>query len=166
MAENNLTYETLWQVLQKEKQTNEIQVVGKTFYNDISEFIKTLEKDKTEENEQIKNNTIRLSNDLYERRKQKILVYVAYNRQLPQPLPLEETNFYNKTMESFKSNQFTYYLSKESKKAMFESLYDIPEMLLPSGNKIGPLTKNQTVAIENTDDAIFLINNALCKKIG
>ena len=28
MTENDLTYETLWQVLQKEKQTNEIQVVG------------------------------------------------------------------------------------------------------------------------------------------
>jgi hypothetical protein len=163
---DTITYDLLWQILQREKQTNEIQIVPKTFYREIADMIKTLEKDKTEDAGQTKANAVKLSNDLYERRKQKILVYVAYGRALPQQLPQEEANFYNKIADSFKANQFTYYLSNESRKAMLESLYDIPEMLLPSGNKIGPLTKAQTVSVESSEDAIFLVNNALCKKIG
>jgi DNA replication initiation complex subunit (GINS family) len=162
---DNITYDLLWQILQKEKQSNEIQMVPRTFFSDIAGIIRTLEKEKTEENEQVKSNMIKLSNDLYERRKQKILIYIAYGRQLPQPLPQEEVGFYGRITEAFKSNQFASYLSSESRKSMLESLYDIPEMLLPSGNKIGPLSKAQTIVVESNDDATFLINNALCKKI-
>lgn len=163
---DNITYDLLWQILQREKQTNEIQMVPKTFFHDIAGLIKELEKEKTEESEQTKRNMIKLSNDLYERRKQKILIYIAYGRQLPQPLPQVEVDFYGKVTGAFKSNIFSAHLSGESKDSLLESLYDIPEMLLPSGNKIGPLTKSQSVSVENTDDATFLINNALCKKIG
>ena len=81
---NNQTYEMLWQAAQKERQTNELQVLQKNFYDEISEFLKRLEgREITDEDASTKKNTLKLLDELYERRKQKILIYVAYKRQLP-----------------------------------------------------------------------------------
>jgi hypothetical protein len=46
------------------------------------------------------------------------------------------------------------------------SLQSIPEIILPSGRKLGPLQKDQIVEMEAGDeDAKFLIDGALCATI-
>jgi len=67
-------YDTLWQVTQKEKQVNELQLLPKTFYDEVTNFIKSFEaKDLSEEDMNLKKNAIRLLGELQERRKQRYL---------------------------------------------------------------------------------------------
>ncbi len=163
---DNVTYDVIWQVLRREKQTNELLAIPKSFYADVSAFIDSIDKNHNEENDQLRANTVKLVTEMYEKRKQKILIYTALGRALPSSLPAEETSFYNDVMERFKSSQFTYTRHGDANKTTLESLLDMPEILLPSGSRVGPLVKNQYLTVDNEDDAAFLVSNALCKKVG
>jgi len=67
MAEYH-TYDLLWQVVQKEKQTNELQLLPKTFYDDIKAFVASLDNKSANEDEQsIRKNALKLASDLFER---------------------------------------------------------------------------------------------------
>ena len=41
-------------------------------------------------------------NEFFEKRKQKIMIYVAYNKHLPQPVSNNENEFYNKILQTVK----------------------------------------------------------------
>ncbi len=156
-------YDLLWQITQKEKQTSEIQQLPKTFYDDINTFINSFNnKELTESDQSIKKNTTRMIMELFEKRKQKILIYSAYKKPLPQPAVPSEQEFYNKISETIKTTKLPN--SDETKqKQTLKSLQAIPEIILPSGKKIGPLNKDQLLEMtDKNEDAEFLINNSLC----
>ena len=159
------TYETLWQITQKEKQTNELQLLPKTFYTDIQEFLAGIDtKEASEEDTNMKKNTLKLINELYERRKQKILIYVAYKKQVPQPAAQAELDFYNGLLEFANKNKLPLEGSKGHVHTL-KSMQAIPEIMLPSGRKIGPFEKGQVIEIRDSDeDAKFLINSSICQQ--
>jgi len=157
----NLTYDYIWQIYQKEKQTNELSVLSKTFYNDVSSFIKKLENEnENEDSSVIKINTQKLINSIFERRKQKIMMYVALNKNIPS-VTEEEMEFYKKTTELYSATKLAYQDMQQTKPQL-TAAQDIPEILLPSGKKIGPFKKEQTVKIDNIKDINFLLTASLC----
>jgi DNA replication initiation complex subunit (GINS family) len=161
---NDITYDTLWQLTQKEKQSNELQQLPKTFYDDINIFIKSLE-DGEEEQINVKKNTIKLINELFERRKQKILIYVAYKKQIPQPAIQKEQSLYTELHNVLDKTNFDFGEAKPNKQE-FRSLQTIPEIILPSGKKVGPFEKDQIVELNaDEEDIKFLLTNTLCKRI-
>lgn len=166
--DKTMVYEMLWQITQKEKQTNELQPLQKTFYDDVNQLITSFEKKEiTEDEANLKKNAIRLLNELYEKRKQKILIYVAYKKQIPQPAIQKEQDFYNKLSDFFNKNKVN--SEEEAQKPnpfTLRSLQTLPEIILPSGKKIGPFEKGQIIEINNNEeDANFLINNTICQKV-
>ena len=165
MAEN-VSYDYLWQIYQKEKQTNQLLMISKSFYEDTLNFIKNIDKLEIKDSSSLKEDSIRLLNELFEKRKQKILIYAAYNKQLPQPISTSELEFYNKVLEMVMSNKIDNIEVPRSSKVILRSLKDIPEILLPSGDKIGPFKRDQTIEVKDLDqDTNFLISNSICERI-
>lgn len=161
-----ITYDYVWEVYQKEKGTNELQQVYKTFYSDIAEYIKKLETETNDESEATKSNTKRLVNSIYERRKQKIMVYVAYGKTLPQSVAKEETDFYNAIIKLFNENVVDSKVMKEANsQKVLRAACDIPEIFLPSGGKLGPVGKSELINISSEEDKEYLITNKLCEAV-
>ncbi len=100
--------------------------------------------------------------NIYKKRKQKILIYLAYNKQVPQPMPVIEQNYYEKLLVIINSEKLN--LEETDNKNLL-ALQSIPKIILPSGNEIGPLEKDQFIFAENEEDKKFLINNNICKII-
>lgn len=162
IMDEDITYDYLWQAYQKEKQTNQLLLIPRTFYEDTILFIKNAQQNKGQDQITIENTT-RLVNDFFEKRKQKILIYVAYNKQLPQPISNNETEFYNKVLQAVKLEKLDFASSK-STNYMLKSIKDLPEIILPSGNKIGPLQKDQMIEAKNEQDRNYLIDNTICEQ--
>ncbi|MGH2510317.1 MAG: hypothetical protein ACRDHZ_23325 [Ktedonobacteraceae bacterium] len=163
-----LSYDYLWQACQKEKQTNQLLLVPKTFYDDIAEYINSLPAPGPNEADScMKANSIKLLNEIFERRKQKIMLYVAYNKQLPQPISNLELEFYNRLTEVARATRLEHQSMRKSSGAALRSLKDIPEIILPSGNKIGPLKKDQVLEMrkDSDPDIEFLTKNMICERL-
>lgn len=164
----SITYENIWETYQKERQTNQLLLLPKTFYFDALRFADTLEgQNPLSATQGTKENALKLLDGLFNRRKQKILVYVAYNKPLPQPISNRETEFYNKILEETRANKLTAVPSKERGSGIeLKSLKDIPAIVLPSGDKAGPFIKDQIITVKNSADNIsFLLSNSICEQI-
>ncbi|MGC8478405.1 MAG: hypothetical protein ACP5NE_00545 [Candidatus Micrarchaeia archaeon] len=157
--EENLSYEILWQASYKEKKTNELQTLPKTFYEDINAYLISLKGD---EELETKRNAQKLLSELIEKRKQKILIYIAYNKPLPQPSIEIEQEFYEKVSTIFKAEVFDKTAAKHAKEETLNVVKDIPELLLPSGKRIGPLKKGDLLPVVDKEDAEFLKAAAIC----
>ncbi|MGC8567846.1 MAG: hypothetical protein ACP5LP_01195 [Candidatus Micrarchaeia archaeon] len=176
----NEEFDKLWNIYQKEKKTNELLELNPLFYSKYSDII----------NEPVQNlqdsklaNTKKLIIELFEIRKQKILVYLAYKKTLPNLIPNEEKNFYSSMLimtkasivdlvngKSTGTNENVSSVdsaTKDTKKyiSILKIIIEIPEIQLPSGNKLGPLSKNDTVIVESEEDVSYLLNNKICEKI-
>jgi len=162
MTTGDISYDVLWQTYQKERQSNELQLVPKNFYDSFKEFINSHATGAEDEKSQ-KENAAKLLTGIFEKRRQKMLIYAAYGRQLPSPAPQQDVEFYEQAIKLLKSNALDY--SKEKPKAQtLRSMQSIPQIILPSGRKIGPLDKEQLIEIEDKEDTTFLINNGICKQ--
>ncbi|MCL4389085.1 MAG: hypothetical protein M1528_02205 [Candidatus Marsarchaeota archaeon] len=166
MVSENLTYDILWQINQKEKQSNELQLVPKTLYNDIKELLDNTDDRSSEELKIQKENTLKLINSIFERRKQKIMVYAAYGKEMPSPAPDQDNAFYREAVNLIGANNLTY-AKREQREVQLKAIQSIPEIVLPSGNKIGPLEKDQVLNLnqKENEDKNFLINNGICKEM-
>ncbi len=162
---NELDYDLLWQIVQKEKQTNELQLLPKGFYDEAASLLNSLnKKEMTDDEASLRKNAMKMINDLYERRKQKVLIYVAYRKPLPQPAVPSEQEFYNELSEAAKRNKLDMHFSKNGRQTLV-SLQTIPEIILPSGRKAGPFEKGQIIEMSAEEEDIkFLINNTICKQ--
>jgi hypothetical protein len=160
-----ITYDYLWEIYQKEKQTNQLLPISKTFYADALTFIDKLNaKDETGLN--TKTNSINILNNIFEKRRQKILIYIAYGKPLPQPVSSLEQDFCDKVSDVLKVNKLDGTNIKTSDRVLLRSLKDMPEVILPSGNKAGPFKKNQTIELgSNEGDIKFLLDNAICESL-
>jgi DNA replication initiation complex subunit (GINS family) len=158
--EETLSYDYLWQAYQKEKQTNQLLLVSKTFYDDVNAFL----ANKTGMDPSLKENTAKLLNSFFERRKQKILIYVAYNKPLPQPVSGNEFEFYNKILQIVKSERIETY-NKTGERMVLRSAKDLPEIILPSGKKFGPVKKDQIIESIDEQDKVYLLENSICEQV-
>ena len=164
--DSKVAYQFVWDILQKERSSNMLQILPKEFYADIKEEIKNIKSQKiTEEQELALQNIQKITQEIFEKRKQKILLYVAYKKQLPSPAIKEEQELYNKIAEVYANAKLWLDSSQrqEPQKETLRVIIDqLPEVFLPSGRKIGPLQKGQFVEAENDIDKEFLISNGLC----
>lgn len=159
VMDNNDMFDTVWQVWQKERQSNELQQIPKTFYEDVLKHIHSINT-ASEIQKTTKENLLRTLNNIYERRKQKILVYVAYSQSIPQ-VPSQELNLYEKISKLVNAEKMNIDGPIESKPLLV--IQDIPRIVLPSGKEIGPLEKDQSIALDEGEDKNFLISNNICK---
>jgi hypothetical protein len=101
--------------------------------------------------------------NLFEKRKQKIFLYLAYNKQPPPQLDGSETEFYNQLLDLTGRYRLDQGQKIKSNK-LLRSITDIPEIVLPSGRKLGPLKKNEILDMQDSaDDVKYLIGNAICE---
>jgi len=160
-----ITYDYLWEIYQKEKQTNQLLPISKTFYTDAQVFINKLNPT-NETDTTTKTNSINILNNIFEKRRQKILIYIAYGKPLPQPVSSQEQDFCDRVTDVLKVNKLDSTNIKTADRVMLRSLKDMPEVILPSGNKAGPFKKNQTIELGSQDSDIeFLLNNAICERL-
>jgi DNA replication initiation complex subunit (GINS family) len=163
---DELSYDILWQTYQKEKLSNELQLIPRTFYEDMKEFINSsFGKEKGEEGQVQKENATRLLYNIFERRKQKIIIYAAYGKSLPNTVSTQEAAFYEKILKVIKETTVENIPDNKIEQIALKSLQNLPEILLPSGRKVGPLEKEQIIEVKNKEDTNFLINNGICKPI-
>ena len=161
---NDLTYDILWQAYQKEKRTNELQLISKTFYEEMGAFIGGITRENTTAEERLqKDNAVTLLNGIFEKRKQKILMYAAYGKQLPGPVPQTEADLYESAGKLLRSSTIEYNGDSAAQSAL-RSMQAIPEVILPSGAKIGPLEKDQIIVVKDREDRRFLVNSKICKE--
>ncbi|MCL4365573.1 MAG: DNA replication complex GINS family protein [Candidatus Marsarchaeota archaeon] len=148
--ENELTINYLNNILKNENKTGEIVSLPRNFYKNIEEKEKTLTKDSDE-----LKNMIKLFDLIKEKRRQKILIYLAYNKEIPRPLPSEEEDLYTQIRIILNKNQ------GEPKPQKIKFWKSIPEIITSTGNKIGPYEQAEIVLLYNLSDIKFIIDNKL-----
>ena len=164
MAEN-ISYEFLWEILQKERSSNSLQLVPKNFYSEVFDFIKAAKEknQKSEETDIQITNVERLIFEIFEKRKQKIVLYVAYKKPIPSPVVDVELDLYNKLMDIYTNTKIIGQKEAKTQQNMLRVIIEkLPEVFLPSGLKIGPLEKGQVIEVADKADSAFLIDNSLC----
>jgi hypothetical protein len=157
----DISYDYIWNLCQKEKQTNQLLQLSKSFYSDLTEYM-----EKTTLNEQQRANMEKILVGLFEKRKQKIFLYMAYNKQPPSQIDSSELEFYNKLLGL--SDRYKLALGQKIKSnKLLRSITDIPEIILPSGKRLGPLKKNEILDMQDAEgaaeDVRYLISNAICE---
>lgn len=154
------TYDFLWQVHQREKNNTELQPIPKAFYKESMENINNIRPDAMNNN-RLRENALKLLNEITERRKQKILIYVAYKKPLPQSNIEEEMNLYSSLLNIVKDNTFTQQCVQVG--CRLKVLSEVPEIMLPSGAKVGPLSKDQIIELSNREDIEYMKGNGICE---
>lgn len=159
---NDNFYDFLWQAHQKEKNTTELQQLPQNFYSEMNKIIRGIESEGLGNNPKTRENALKLLNEIIERRKQKILIYVAYKKQPPQSNIVEELDFYNSVINVTKVHAF---LSNSSASKKFKAVGELPEIVLPSGSKVGPLSKDQIIELNNREDIDYVTSNGVCEAV-
>ena len=92
---------------------------------------------------------------LIEKRRQKILLYIAYNKPLPAAVPAEDEKLYSDLRSVLSSNDSRVKISK------LKITSDIPEVLTAEGRKIGPFRQGEVVEVTDSNDIEFMIKNKI-----
>ena len=149
-----ITSEFLFLKLAEERSKGELSPLPKDFYLEASKFIESMASGDSDTKQVL--NVQKILRDIREKRRQKLVVYLAYNRPLPQPFPAEEEALYNEIRrilnETAESNAGT---------ARLRILSDIPEILTTEGRKIGPYKQGEVIEISAGADAEFMLKNKI-----
>ena len=147
---SEITIDTLFTIYNNEKRTGEYLPLDENFY----EFaLKGLEKIK-DDNERI--NFKKLIDEIRKKRIQKLLIYIAYEKQIPNKLPKEEKELYEKIK----------ILLSDNKIKIIKVLKDAPELLMPNGARIGPFVKDQRIVVTDENELEFILKNKLGEVVG
>ena len=92
---------------------------------------------------------------LMEKRRQKILLYIAYNKPLPAAVTVEDEKLYNDLLSVLSSND------QRTKISKLKIVSDIPEVLTAEGRKIGPFRQGEVVEVTDSNDVEFIIKNKI-----
>jgi DNA replication initiation complex subunit (GINS family) len=155
----NITSETIFSKLQTEKITGELMPLQKDFYTQAITFINELKKEGSEDKNKQAENAKKMVAILRERRKQKLLVYLAYDKQLPQPVPDEEEVLYTEISKILNREIPNVKLSR------LKITSDIPEVITAEGRKIGPYRQGEVVEVSSVGDAEFMVKNKIGETI-
>ncbi len=149
-------FESVFDIFQEEKKKGELQTLPKDFYVKSSEYVAELERSANISDESAKKlgNFNKLVSGLKERRKQKLLIYLAYNKPLPEKIPFEEEQLYIKLKNTMNDQG-----PNEQKLSKLKINSDIPEIITPNGSRLGPFNQNQIIEVDNSVDIEFLVNN-------
>lgn len=159
VVSDNITFDFVWGLYLKEKQTNQLLQLNKSFYGDVGEYLK---KAQVDEHQRL--NMQKMLVELFERRKQKILLYITYKKPLPQPIAAEESDFYNRIADLSNTYRFDLSIAQIKNDKILRSLTDMSEIMLPSGKKFGPVKKDEVVELSGSDaDADYLVKNSICE---
>lgn len=146
--------------LNEEKNRGELTTLPKDFYMLVNEYVKSLcGAEASEAITKQAETTKKLVAGLIEKRRQKLLVYIAYNKTLPQPIPDEEEGLYNEIRKVLSTNSTKTRLSK------IKITSDIPEILTPQGRKVGPFKQGELVELADDADVDFIIKNKIGEPI-
>ena len=145
-------------MLQAERKTGEVIPLPANFYKEAQR--QSIQIEAHEAGAQHKANFKKLLETLRERRLQKLLIYLAYNKQLPGQMPEEEGQIYNKIKGIISSNSDA---SEKLKKLRITT--DLPELVMPNGSKTGPYKQNQSLETGDDYETEFLLNNKLAEPI-
>ncbi len=151
-TETVIQTEFLFSRLAEEKKTGELLPLPASFYREVEETIKKHDKTGTPAEQQNKQTILNL---LKAKRTQKILIYIAYGKQIPVQLPSEEEALYYQILKI---------LNKEAnipRTTKIKILINIPEIITTQGNKIGPYQEGEVIQMEDSGDAEFIINNKI-----
>ena len=148
-----MDYLDLIDFYKKEKNTSKLLSMPKNFYKEAKELIKN------SRNETEKTNISNTLKFLKEKRIQKILMYLAYDKQIGNEVADEESEIYSKIKTILKKGKI-----QNSTKIKIN--IDVPEIITNTGTKLGPYNKNEIVDINSNDDVMFIIENNIGEKIG
>ena len=146
-----LTSNDISTLLKNEKKTGELLTLPKEFYSQAEDTLKTSGGIDSSEY----NSAAKLINTLKEKRIQKLLIYLAYNKTPPQPIPTEEEDLYIQIKKILNKNV------PESKAIKVKIIKKIPQVLTPSGNSVGPFEQNETIYLSDMADVKFIVDNKL-----
>lgn len=152
-----ITVDSLYTMVQSERKTGEVISLPKDFYSSANKALKTIESG---EDVSHANNFKKLLASIKERRIQKLLIYLAYNKLLPATMPQEEEELYQKVRFLLESKQDA---TPRLKKVKITT--EMPELMMPNGSKSGPYKENQILEMTNEDEMEFLLNNKLAEQI-
>ena len=154
---NKEELENLFNKLAEEKKTRELLSLPYDFYTKIESKLKNLEhNDNNEENLTTDKNIKNLLTKIKKIRTQKILIYIAYERKIPMPLPKEEENLYITIKDILNMSSITL----KTKKVLIKN--DTPELITPEGKKLGPFRKDQYIDIQDVEnDLDFILKNKI-----
>ncbi len=159
-----VTYDYIWQVHMREKETNQLTAVQKEFYEDAETFIKKLEAQTDHTSTVARTNIIKILGDIYKLRRRKILVYAAYNRPLPPQTPQSEHALYSKICEIAYGGNAAPEQPAASRRVL-EALENIPEVIMPNGSRVGPLAKGQLLEADDEETVNFLLETGACRRV-
>ena len=155
-----ITTETLFSKLNEERNRGELLPLPKDFYASASAFINKLENEAGKDTSQKQaENTRRMLENLKEKRKQKMLIYLAYGKSLPQPMPDEEEGLYNEIRKILSKDE------EKNKIATVRILADVPEVFTSEGRRIGPYKQGDVVEVPNGGDIEFMVKNKIGEPI-
>lgn len=136
-------------LLRSERKSGEVITLPKDFYSKTAEKLRTYEKD-TDEYKNIN----KIISSIKEKRKQKMLVYLAYNKDLPRPVPTEEEDLYMQIKNIINNND-------DIKPSKVKIIKPIPQIVTPSGSRIGPYEQNEIVYVYDYTDTKFIVENKI-----
>jgi DNA replication initiation complex subunit (GINS family) len=148
--ESEITVSNLSSVLKNEQKTGEISSLAPDFYMNIRSKIKNIEVNSDEYK-----NLSKLMNAIKEKRIQKLLVYIAYNKDVPKPLPAEEEDLYIQIKKILTDS------SPEQKHVRIKITHSIPQIVTSTGSKIGPFEQNEIIRTDNISDVKYLVENKI-----
>ncbi|MDE1855682.1 MAG: hypothetical protein KGH49_00365 [Candidatus Micrarchaeota archaeon] len=152
-----ISVEQLFNMLQSERKTGEVLPLPKDFYKEASQQLGSLEGSPDKQHSA---NFRKLLASVKERRIQKLLIYLAYNKQLPNQVPDEEEELYKNIrllLESKASNV------QQLRRVKISA--DMPELTMPNGSRVGPYKKSQVLEVADNYAADFLVNNKLAEQV-
>lgn len=152
-----ITVEQLYNMSLSEKKTGEVLPLPKEFYKVAESKLKSLESGG---DPQHLGNFKKLLASVKERRIQKLLIYLAYNKVLPSQVPEEEEELYSKVKLLLNSNE-----PPSQKLRRIRVTTEMPQLMMPNGIKSGPYKQNQLLELSDNYEAEFLLNNKLGEQV-
>ncbi|MEM0149009.1 MAG: hypothetical protein QW346_01970 [Candidatus Micrarchaeaceae archaeon] len=158
---DEVNFETLSEKINEEKKTGEILPIQKDFYMRAEQYLSLLDKESGNEIVALQAQNFRkLLRSLKERRIQKILIYLAYNKKITTMLADEEAEMYKAIKKLI--DEATDGAEKAKK---IKIITNTPEILMPDGSKIGPFTQNQIIETDNQAELEFILKNKIGEEI-
>jgi hypothetical protein len=153
-----IDYDFLWHTLQTESKNRILNPLPVDFYKEAEALAATTTENI---NNNVANNITTIISKIKEIRTHKLLLYIAYKKQIQQPIPIEEQEIYEKIILYISERQPI----KKQDGSTLNTIQTVPEIYLPSGGKIGPLSKGEKITIKEKNDAEFLINSLICEYV-
>ncbi len=151
-----MSIEFLFSKLQQEKATGELQTLQKDFYEQVDKLMFNLDNGTVSaDGSKQRANTEKMLISLKEKRRQKILLYLAYNKPFPSSMPAEEETLCNEVKQIMNKDP------TQIKMSRLKITSTVPEVLTTKGRKIGPFKQGEIVEIADIADAEFIIKNKI-----